>query len=435
MKKNKKQKNIKLPTLLLKCIIALLILIVIVLIIKFFDSKNWFSKTISDEVYNQNITLMKDVGLQYFKENNLPSEVGKSKTVSLKELIGKKLLIDFTENNRLCSLDDSYIEASISDDGNYFLKTYLKCGEKEDYVLSTIESIKNSCENNTTSKEKGDIVSSGDTNKTNDIKENKTTIIKQDISNMTFVSECINCCKDCSENETQPDTKPEINKDKITYYKLVKYTDWTKEVITGENVEEKTILENISFDCVNSYNKTYYIMGVMSNNTLYNTSYNYNLLINDLTGVKDVKIVSSNYFTSNADYTAFMKQLYKPYFLFGDTVDGKVCVNKTSSLISASLNKNHFTYSLGNIYQKNNNYYVPINITYKNAFGVEAICNCYTQEKILFTPIKLNISYKKDEICESKKEIKYYRTYTYKWSLNKYEEGYTYTGISEQRDI
>lgn len=435
MKKDKKKKNIKLPNLLLKCIIGVLILIVIILIIKFLDSKNWFSKTFSDEAYNQNITLMKDAGLQYFKTNDLPNEVGKNTYVSLKELIEKKLLIDFTENNRLCSLDNSYVEVSMTDDGNYLLKTYLKCGKKEDYILSTIEKVKNSCESDITSKENTNIVSSNKSNKVNDTKETKTTIIKQDISNMTFVSECINCCKECGENEKDPDIKPDTNKDKITYYKLVKYTDWTKEVITGENVEEKIVLEDISFDCVNSYNKTYYIMGVMSNNTLYDTSYNYNLLINGLENVKDVKIVSSSYFTSNADYTAFMNQKYKTYFLFGDTTYGKVCVNKTSSLMNASLNKNHFTYSLGNIYKKNNNYYLPINIYYKNAFGVEAICNCYTQEKILFTPIKLNISYKKDETCTSKKEIKYYRTYTYKWSLNKYEEGYTYTGISEQRDI
>lgn len=446
MYEEKKHIKINWVSLLVKCILILAIIIVVIIIIKSFKGTLFKSK-ISDETFRENLNLMKDSATEYFTTNKLKDDV-KSQRLSLREMVDQKLLLDFTNNSKVCSLDDSYVQATKMADDNYALKIYLKCDKKEDFIVTSILNTENickdainnkSCQNNTTEHqsevketEKNNISTSS---KNNSKQNNSNTVIKN-ITNITIESDCNNCCKDCDvpAPEPTPDPNPEIPNKKNTYYKLIKYSKWTTEQITGSNVETKYVDENYNTTCTKNYTKTYYAMGVMSNNTLYDTTYTKDININDLLNVKNVKLVAHDYFTSYQDYVNFMSQSVKPYFIFGDTISKKVCINKTNLFKQASLTNNNFTYKLNKVYQKNGQYYVSITVNYKNASGVDPICNCYTGERIFFTPIKFKISYSKDETCIKIKKVKYYRTYTYKWSLNKYEEGYTYTGISEERE-
>lgn len=449
MYEEKKHIKINWVSLLVKCILVLAIIIVIIIIAKSFKG-TLFRQNISDETFRENLNLMKDSATEYFTTNKLKDDA-RSQKLTLREMVDQKLLLDFTNNNKICSLDDSYVQATKMADDNYALKIYLKCGKKEDFIVTSLLNTENICKDainnkscqNTTTEDKSEVKeevknsSSTSSSKWDNKQSGSSTVIKN-ITNITIESDCSNCCKDCDKPtptpEPTPDPKPDEPNKKVTYYKLVKYSKWTTEEITGSNVETKYVDEKYTTTCTRNYTKTYYATGVMSNNTLYDTTYTKDVNINDLLNVKNVKLISHDYFTSYQDYVNFMNQSTKPYFIFGDTISGKVCINKVDLFKQASLTNNNFTYKINKVYQKNGQYYVSITVSYKNASGIDPICNCYTGERIFFTPIKFKISYSKDETCTKTKKVKYYRTYTYKWSLNKYEEGYTYTGISEERD-
>ena len=96
---------------------------------------------------------MKNVAFEYYTKSKLPEKVGSTEKLTLGEMLDKKLLIDFTDNGKVCSLDNSYIQATRTLEDNYALKVNLECGKKSDYILANIEKekicVNNSCNNNT----------------------------------------------------------------------------------------------------------------------------------------------------------------------------------------------------------------------------------------------------------------------------------------------
>lgn len=115
------------------------------------NNNNTTTNTTND--FTTNITTMKNVAFEYFTKSKLPEKVGSTEKLTLGEMLDKKLLIDFTDNGKVCSLDNSYIQATRTLEDNYALKVNLECGKKSDYILANIEKekicVNNSCNNNT----------------------------------------------------------------------------------------------------------------------------------------------------------------------------------------------------------------------------------------------------------------------------------------------
>ena len=78
---------------------------------------------------------MKEAAISYYTDERLPKEVGESDTMTLSDMIGKKIIVALIDkNNKACDVEGSYVKITKLDD-EYLLKVNLKDSEKEDYIL------------------------------------------------------------------------------------------------------------------------------------------------------------------------------------------------------------------------------------------------------------------------------------------------------------
>ncbi len=90
---------------------------------------------LTSQIFIDNLNRMKEAAISYYTEERLPQEVGQSDTMTLSDMIGKKLLVPLIDkNNKACDVEKSYVKITKLDD-EYLLKVNLKDSEKEDYIL------------------------------------------------------------------------------------------------------------------------------------------------------------------------------------------------------------------------------------------------------------------------------------------------------------
>ncbi|MBE6138325.1 MAG: hypothetical protein E7173_01090 [Firmicutes bacterium] len=90
---------------------------------------------INQQLFSQNINTMKEAATSYFTTSRLPKNIGDKETLTLGDMLDKKLLIPFLDsNNNQCSLTESYVEITKMDD-EYILKVNLSCSDNSDYIL------------------------------------------------------------------------------------------------------------------------------------------------------------------------------------------------------------------------------------------------------------------------------------------------------------
>ena len=88
-----------------------------------------------DKIFSENIINMTDAAKGYFTTARLPKTEGETKTLTLKEMLDNKMLIEFTDSDgKSCDVNASYVEVT-KKDGEYIFKTNLSCSTGEDYVI------------------------------------------------------------------------------------------------------------------------------------------------------------------------------------------------------------------------------------------------------------------------------------------------------------
>ena len=88
-----------------------------------------------DRIFNENVIAMKDAAKSYFTTPRLPQKVGDKVTMTLGEMLDKKIILPFVDKDgETCSLTDSYVEITKYDE-EYVMKVNLKCSEQENYLL------------------------------------------------------------------------------------------------------------------------------------------------------------------------------------------------------------------------------------------------------------------------------------------------------------
>ena len=66
---------------------------------------------LTDRIFAENIDTMKDAAISYYTNERLPKKVGESKELTLKEMLDKKLLVEFKDSkNKSCHMTDSYVK-------------------------------------------------------------------------------------------------------------------------------------------------------------------------------------------------------------------------------------------------------------------------------------------------------------------------------------
>lgn len=107
-------------------------------------------------IFGQNIHIMQNAGRAYYYSATLPKNNGDTSTVTLQELINKKMLVEFKDKNgNTCNTTASYVELTKTGTNKYQMKTYLQCNGEENYIIANLgctDLCPNSCTNTTTTK-------------------------------------------------------------------------------------------------------------------------------------------------------------------------------------------------------------------------------------------------------------------------------------------
>lgn len=123
-----------LKTLLKVVIVIILFIIFILVLLKLFPTKQALNP-LYEEIFRNNINSMKDAAETYYTNDRLPKEVGETVTMTLKEMLDKKLLLPFVDKyNKECDLNNSYVTITKTET-EYELKVNLVCGKDEAYII------------------------------------------------------------------------------------------------------------------------------------------------------------------------------------------------------------------------------------------------------------------------------------------------------------
>ena len=94
--------------------------------------------TAEEDKFQSNIVMIRDAAKSYFTVNRMPSKVGDSIKLTLKEMQDSKMVLTIKDNlGNVCDDEKSYVEVTKSDT-EYLMKVNLSCGDMEDYILVNI---------------------------------------------------------------------------------------------------------------------------------------------------------------------------------------------------------------------------------------------------------------------------------------------------------
>ena len=92
-------------------------------------------ETQNNQVFNHNITAMKEAAISYFTTSRLPKKIGDKVTMTLRQMRDEKLLLSLIDSKgNVCDEGISYIEMT-KEKEEYLLKVHLACSDNEDYIL------------------------------------------------------------------------------------------------------------------------------------------------------------------------------------------------------------------------------------------------------------------------------------------------------------
>lgn len=112
---------------ILKFIIITIILVVVINLLPF----NKKDKSSTSKVFTNNLSKLKEVGNNYFNEDNIP-EGDEEKIITLEELINEKKIDSLKDKNgNTCDTKNSYLKVFKISVG-YELEVNLECGEEKD---------------------------------------------------------------------------------------------------------------------------------------------------------------------------------------------------------------------------------------------------------------------------------------------------------------
>ena len=131
------ERRINVVKVLLKLIVVVLVILFSAWIVTKICSNNnpINSDKLVDQVFQDNLNRMKEVGISYFTLERMPKNVGDKEKITLQDMYDKKLILEVRdEENNLCSDIDSYIEVEKYND-EYQMKVNLSCSNRKDYII------------------------------------------------------------------------------------------------------------------------------------------------------------------------------------------------------------------------------------------------------------------------------------------------------------
>lgn len=119
-------------------IVKILFLVFFVLILLWLYPKMPDLSILTDRVYNENITSMKDAAVDYYTVDRLPKNDSDISEMTLQKMLDLKLLVPFVDKDgNSCDTTNSYVQVT-KNGSEYILKTVLVCGKQNDYIVEYI---------------------------------------------------------------------------------------------------------------------------------------------------------------------------------------------------------------------------------------------------------------------------------------------------------
>ena len=432
---------------LIRFIAKILIVIIFIMLAIWLISKV-INKT-SNSAYEKNMNVMKEASIEYFKRGNLPKEEGEEKKVTLGDLIKMKYIESF---DKKCDRSKSYSQATMVDD-YYALRVELLCGNKKNYIYTSIDKDGNCVGDSCPKKEV-----------TTDKKNDKTKEKSSDNKNTNNKSnDDKKANKDNNSNKNSDDSKNKSSsaktdkQNKTLYYEHVKvnrvYSDWTYNKLSGDNVESKNVTSTVNKYC-KMINSDYYIVAYYPTNTSLGNTYKIVVRLNNIpSNTKYYNLVSSELLDNDlSKYEKLLNSDVKTTFIVGN--NGYGFINVAHAIMMVSLKSNNASLTK-NIMYSDNGYFIESSVklnNYNNLYSYSGKVNMY------LLPIHYVVKYADKSNCIKNSSLdtnKYsgyekvssentsvtmYRSYTdkkdesnKKWSTSKNIEGYVLTGKSEYR--
>lgn len=114
------------------------VVLFVFLLLWLFPTRNYVEKVvkpIDQTIFNENVKTMGEAAKNYFTLQRLPIKVGDKVTITLKDMLDKKLVLPFAGNGSdTCDTSKSYVEVTKLDE-EYAMKVYLDCGNTADYII------------------------------------------------------------------------------------------------------------------------------------------------------------------------------------------------------------------------------------------------------------------------------------------------------------
>lgn len=441
---------------LVRIIVKIIIIVIFVMLAIWLISKV-VNKT-SNSAFEKNMNIMKNASIEYFKKGNLPEEEGDAKKVTLDDLIKMKYISSF---DKKCDRDKSYSQATMVDD-YYAVRVELLCGNRKEYIYTSIDKDGNCIGDNCTKEENKE--NKGNNEKKESKKDNNNDK-KTDSSNKTDSNKIENDSSaknntNADSNNSGNDTSGKSNNGgKTLYYEHVRanrvYSDWTYSKLSGDNVETKKVNSTINKYC-KILTSDFYVISYYSLNTALGNNYRTVVRLDSIpSNTSYYKLSVSELFNNNLSlYETALSESQKTTFVLGN--NGYKVLDNALYLRYSSL-KNDNVNIISNSMYSNNGLYVDTVVRLNNFGGVYKFkSNAYGY--IYFVPIHYVVKYADEPSCVkdvSANSSKYsgytsvssesstatlYRSYTYskdesdkKWSTNKNIDGYILTGKTEYR--
>ncbi len=193
-------------------------------------------QVLSNRIFNENLLDMKTAAESYYTIPRLPRNTGDKVSMTLSEMIDKKLVLPIQDKNgNSCDINDSYVEV-IKRADEYELKVVLNCSDKEDYLVVHLGCYQY-CENDICEK-------TNDTNTVTNSNSGQTTVVKNIVTTERPVINnniTINNCIDCEEGPVR--TEP------IYYCKYIngKYYGKNGNLVDSTTYQKECIVEPVYY--------------------------------------------------------------------------------------------------------------------------------------------------------------------------------------------
>ena len=123
----------------------LFIILFIFILVWLFPTKSSVNKQFADinskldaltsGIFNENIDTMKEAAISYYTNERLPQKLNDVESMTLKEMLEKKLLVEFKDGNgESCDLRKSYVEV-VKLEEEYQMKINLSCTDNDAYII------------------------------------------------------------------------------------------------------------------------------------------------------------------------------------------------------------------------------------------------------------------------------------------------------------